>query len=212
MERLLPDTQTAVVVIADTRRRDSQPPLALRTFWGTPLVRHATQAAVEAACGPVVVVSGEHSALVKHAIKGLYVDIVASDPRSRGSVEALQAALRSLEAGTRFESVVAIRADQVLVTASRIRELVTACRTQGRAIAAARHASGIGLPACFSHDTIDWLLTLPRGAELDACLERAEADCLYVDCPEAEPTAAQGLTSGLYSGIGWSAPAALHAV
>lgn len=206
------DTQTAVVVIADTRRREAQQPLALRTFWGTPLVRHATQSALEAACGPVVVVSGEHSAFVKQAIKGLHVDTVASDPRSRGSVEALQSALRAIDARSRFDAVVAIRADQVLVTASRIRELVSACRTEGRAIAAARYGTGIGLPACFAGYTIDWLLTLPRGAELDTCLERAAADCVYVDCPEAEPTAAEGLTSGLYSGVGWSAPPVVHAV
>lgn len=211
MERLIPDTQTAVIVIADTRRRDTQPPLALRTFWGTPLVRHVTQSALEAACGPVVVVSGEHSGSVKQAISGLHVDTVASDPRSRGSVEALQAALRALDARTRFDAVVAIRADQVLVTARRIRQLVAACRSGGRSIAAARHGSDISLPACFAGYTIDWLLTLPRGAELDACLERA-GDCVLVDCPEAEPTAAVGLTSGLYSGIGWSAPAQLHAV
>jgi hypothetical protein len=72
----------------------------------------------------------------------------------------------------------------------------------GRAIAAARYGSGVGLPACFAGYLIDWLLTLPRGSDLDACLERA-ADCVYVDCPEAAPRAAQGLTSGHYSGVAW---------
>ncbi|MFN7914529.1 MAG: NTP transferase domain-containing protein [Vicinamibacterales bacterium] len=206
------DTQAAIVVIADTRKRDGLPPLALQSFWGTPLVRHVTQSALEAACGPVVVVSGEHASFVKHAISGLHVDTVASDPRSRGSVEALQAALRALDASRRFDAVVAIRAEQVLVTGGRIRQLVSACRTQGRALAVARHRSGVGLPACFNGYTIDWLLTLPRGAELDACVEKAGADCVYLECPEAEPTAAQGLTSGLYAGIAWTAQPTVHAV
>lgn len=199
------DTQTAVIVIADTRARDRQAPLALRPFWGTPLVRHATQAALEAACGPVVVVAGEHAAFVKEAISGLHVDTVASDPRSRGSVEALQSALRALDARSRFDAVVAIRAEQVLVTASRIRQLVKAREVQGRAIAAARYGSEVGLPACFAGWIIDWLLTLPRGTDLDTCLS-ASADCVYVDCPEAEPHAAQGLTSGHYSGVAWPTP------
>lgn len=197
------DVQTAIIVIADTRARDRQAPLSLRPFWGTPLVRHATQAALEAACGPVVVVAGEHAAFVKQAISGLHVDTVASDPRSRGSVEALQAALRALDARSRFDAVVAMHAEQVLVTAGRIRQLVKAREVQGRAIAAARYGSGVGLPACFAGYLIDWLLTLPRGSDLDACLERAAADCVYMDCPEAAPRAAQGLTSGHYSGVAW---------
>ncbi len=140
------DTQAAIVVIADTRKRDGLTPMALQSFWGTPLVRHATQAALEAACGPVVVVSGEHASFVKQAIRGLHVDTVASDPRSRGSVEALQAALRALDARSRFDAVVAIRAEQVLVTGGRIRQLVSACRTQGRAMAAALQQAGRPVP------------------------------------------------------------------
>lgn len=202
------ENQTAIVVIADTRGKDKDAPLALRPFWGTPLVRHATLTALEVGCGPVIVVSGVHAAYVQQTITGLNVTTVTSDPRARGSAAALQAGLRALGPLQPLAAVVAIHAEQVLVTAARIRQLVAARHLHNRAIAAARYAGGIGLPACFSRRSFDWLLAIAPGLDIDRCLEGTDADRLFIECPEAERTASLGLTSGLCSGGAWSALAA----
>ncbi|MGC4083005.1 MAG: NTP transferase domain-containing protein [Vicinamibacterales bacterium] len=195
---------TAVVVIADTRGASTGTPVSLLPFWGTPLVRHSVLTALESGCGPVVVVTGEHAAYVRRAVDGLNVTTVVSDPNTRGSGEALQAGLRALGARSDLTGLLAVHAEQAMVTAPRLRELVTAHLRSESPIAAARFKGGTGLPAYVSREAFDHVFSLERGEEADRLVDAFGDDTVFVDCPEAEPTASRVLTRGMSSGGPWT--------
>jgi len=200
-------TRTAVIVLADTRGPAHETPLALLPFWGTPLVRHAALTALESACGPVVVVTGAHASYVRRVLDGLNLTLVVTDPNSKGSGEALQAGLRALGARNDLTGVVVVRAEQAMVTAPRLRQLVDVHRTSRQPLLGARYAGGSGLPAYIARVAFSSVFALTRGDEAERLLERCDPEVSMVDCPEAEPSASRHLTQALCSGGAWDTAA-----
>ena len=67
---------TAVVVLAAGGSSRMGSPKQLLPFKGKTLVSHAVETAIEAALGPVVVVTGREPALIQEALDGLQVEFV----------------------------------------------------------------------------------------------------------------------------------------
>jgi len=70
----------------------------LAPLQGKPLVRHVTEAALDAALGPVVVVTGHGARQVRAALAGLDVSFIDNADYASGMASSLKAGLRALQA------------------------------------------------------------------------------------------------------------------
>ena len=91
---------------------------------GSPLVRHAARAALQAGLSPVVVVTGAGAELVAQAVAGLPVRQVRNDAWQQGQSISLQAGLRALPPTS--GGAIFLLADQPNITPGLIQALVEA--------------------------------------------------------------------------------------
>ncbi|OGO29294.1 MAG: hypothetical protein A2W33_02670 [Chloroflexi bacterium RBG_16_52_11] len=93
----------------------------LLLWHGEPLVRRAARTALEAGLSPVVVVSGEHTADIRHALSDLDVWLVENPGWSTGQSTSIKAGLAVLPVET--GAVIFLLADQPIVPASLLQTL-----------------------------------------------------------------------------------------
>jgi CTP:molybdopterin cytidylyltransferase MocA len=119
---------------------------------GAPLVRRAAVAARDAGATPVIVVLGAGAAAIAPALDGLAdVRVVEHAGWAEGLASSLQAGLRALDDATPdapCDGVLVTLADQPLVDAAALRQLLDAFRGEG-SLVAARYADALGAPAVF---------------------------------------------------------------
>ncbi|HZI08954.1 MAG TPA: nucleotidyltransferase family protein [Myxococcus sp.] len=135
-------------------------PKQLVTYQGTSLARRAAEAAVAAACGPVVVVLGAHREAVAAELAGLPVHTVAHEGWAAGPGGSLQAGLRSLP---EVAAAVCMLCDQVRVDAAHLKALVETWRRTGASIVASAYEGTRGVPALFSRAVFPELEALGPG-------------------------------------------------
>lgn len=132
-------------------------PKQLLVHQGKTLVRRAAEAAVEAACGPVVVVLGARAEAVTAELSGLPVHAVHNADWAAGMGSSLRQGLRALqaeapvEAGTPVDGALLMLCDQLRVDASHLRALVEAFTRTQAPIVASGYEGTRGVPALFSH-------------------------------------------------------------
>lgn len=125
--------RTAAVVLAGgagSRFRGPTPKL-LAPVDGSPLIRHAVATAVEAAVGPVVVVTG--AVQLDDALAGLPVETAHNPAHAAGLASSLQVGLSAAD-GLGVDAVVVAPGDQLGVPASAWRA-VAACTDRPIAVA-----------------------------------------------------------------------------
>jgi CTP:molybdopterin cytidylyltransferase MocA len=154
----------AVVLAAGASSRLGRPK-QLVEIEGTPLVRRAAEAAIEAGCAPVVVVLGCAAGAVRPALRGLYVEIVEHRAWSRGVGSTIAAGVSHLESRRPpVDAVLLCTCDQVKLDADVLRQVLAAYDgAAGRRVGCA-YAGTVGVPALFARDLIPDLLGLPPEA------------------------------------------------
>jgi molybdenum cofactor cytidylyltransferase len=151
---------------------------------GVPLVRLVAVRAIDAGCSPVVVVTGAHEHLVRSALDGLDIVIAVNAGWREGMGTSIQAGLRALEPDA-VSGAVLLLADQALVEARRIKELVDTQRDSGALIVAASYAGTVGVPACFAARAFPLLEALGPSEGCKGIMLRHPDDVVRVSCPEA---------------------------
>ncbi|MCE5190392.1 MAG: bifunctional UDP-N-acetylglucosamine diphosphorylase/glucosamine-1-phosphate N-acetyltransferase GlmU [Actinomycetia bacterium] len=129
MTRKVPMGAAALILAAGegTRMRSSLPKVAHRIL-GVPLVRYVLDAAYDAGCGRVVVVTGHGAELVESLLGG---ETCVRQERQRGTGHAVMCAEAALAGVT--GSLVVLSGDAPLLQASTIARLVEARETSGAA-------------------------------------------------------------------------------
>jgi molybdenum cofactor cytidylyltransferase len=133
---------------------------------GKTLVRRAAETAVEAKCGPVVVVLGAQAEAVTAELAGLPVRTVQNADWGAGMGSSLRVGLRALGteesagAAPAVDAALVMLCDQLRVDAEHLRALVEAfTRTQASIVASAYERTR-GVPALFSRDLFSELEAL----------------------------------------------------
>jgi molybdenum cofactor cytidylyltransferase len=155
-------------------------PKQLVPYQGRSLARRAAEAAVAAACGPVVVVLGAHREAVAAELAGLPVSTVAHGGWAAGPGGSLQAGLRSLP---EVEAAVFMLCDQLRVDAAHLKALVETWRRTGAAIVASAYEGTRGVPALFSRAVFPELDALTPGEGARSVIARAPSRVAEVPLP-----------------------------
>jgi molybdenum cofactor cytidylyltransferase len=187
-----------IVVLAAgraSRMGEGGPHKLLAEFEGEALVRRVVRQAVEAACGPVFVVTGHRSADIAEALSGLDVALVDNPAYATGMASSLRAGLIAAEAAG-LPAIMVLLADMPNVATDDIQLLAKTLRKADapaiiRAVADGQRGNPVILPA----HTFEALKALEGDIGARAVIESAgipvidveigSAARLDVDTPEA---------------------------
>ena len=145
-------------------------PKQLILYEGEPLVRRIAGAAAEAGADPVVVVLGAESELIAPALAGLAsVRTIVNASWRDGLASSLAAGLEEIFRDDAIDGVLVTLADQPLVDATALRQLVIAFGADRRIVASA-YDDTVGVPAVFAREHADELRHLKGDAGAGAWL------------------------------------------
>jgi molybdenum cofactor cytidylyltransferase len=172
-----------VVMAAGASSRMGSPKQTLQ-FEGNSLLRRATQAALGAGCGPVVVVTGANAELSRRELVGLDVREVVNPRWETGMASSIRAGLQTLwEADSALGAAVFMLCDQPHVTAEVISALVAWYRTTGSPVVASSYSGSFGVPALFGAALFTELEQLEGGAGAKQVVKKHAAQAHFVPFP-----------------------------
>ena len=175
----------AIVLAAGGSTRLGRPKQLL-AFRGQPLVRRATMAALDAGCGPVVVVVGSSAAPVTAALDGLAVSVVHNAAWASGMGSSLRlGATAVLAAGPGVEGAVVVLCDQPHLSADVLDRLISEWTASARPMAASAYGGTFGPPCCFSREVLQHRFAgIPDDAGAKAVLASDLDAVLHVAWPD----------------------------
>lgn len=160
-------------------------PKQLVEVGGKALIVCAVEAALASAAWPVVVVLGAHAARIRPLLARLPVFIAENPAWTEGMASSLRTGLQTLQSFSRaLDGALVALVDQPAFSADVIARLVTAQRSSGRSIAAARYDGHAGVPALFMRRHFAALAALEGDAGARTLLSRCADDVTPVDLPE----------------------------
>jgi molybdenum cofactor cytidylyltransferase len=139
-------------------------PKQLIEFDGEPLVRRAARAALDAGAEPVVVVIGANAELVTPVLEDLKscVTVIVNNDWQSGLASSIRTGVNALR-NDDWDGVLITLADQPLVDAHGLRQLIEAFDDEHRIIASS-YSDTIGVPALFGKEHMPALLRLEGDA------------------------------------------------
>ncbi|MGB7201905.1 MAG: nucleotidyltransferase family protein [Pyrinomonadaceae bacterium] len=128
---------------------------------GKALIRHAADALVDAGCSPVGVVLGCEIKGSTAELSGLAVDIFVNEEWESGMSSSIVRGVRELLLiEPMLDAVLITLCDQPEITHEHLRRFLVLFRDSGAGIIACEHRDIKGVPALFSRDHFDELLSL----------------------------------------------------
>jgi len=149
-----------VILAAGDSSRLGQPKQLLRIS-GKSLVRRIIDAAGEAGCSPITVVTGgDHDEIVRE-LEETRVIVVQNKNWQHGIGTSIRAGVKKLVDNVQdLQAVVLLVCDQPFVTARTIEGLITLREKMNKSIVASRYADTLGVPALFDRSFFQELLSL----------------------------------------------------
>jgi molybdenum cofactor cytidylyltransferase len=149
----------AAVILSGGASERMGSPKALLPFQGRPFLEHLLEATKHPSVGVRRVVLGAHAVPIAKEVALAADEIVINPDWAKGQLSSIQAALRSLPAGT--EGMLLCLVDHPLVTATLIAELIARFEATHAPIVVPVHEGRRGHPVIFSAGVYDELLSAP---------------------------------------------------
>jgi len=182
-----------LILAAGASRRLGQPKQLLN-YRGKPLIRHMAEVAIQSGCQPVGIVLGADAKTIAPHLANLDIHIIHNEQWQTGMASSIRCGLRRVVTITpELEAIVLMVCDQLFVSADLIRQLIEQHQATNCAIAAAKYAEMLGVPALFHHTLFPALAALQGdvGAKAIICQHRSQAvsipfaeGAIDLDCPQ----------------------------
>ena len=156
-------------------------------FQGTSLLRRVAIAALNAACRPVIVVTGAHAELSRRELDQLDVREAFNPDWQTGMGSSVRAGIEgliSMDAG--ITAAVLLLCDQPHVTSDFISSLLVAQHNTRRPIVASAYGESFGVPALFSRTLFTELTQLAGSSGAKEIIKRHASDAHFLPFPEGE--------------------------
>jgi molybdenum cofactor cytidylyltransferase len=162
----------AVVLAAGASTRMGAPKQLLEVE-GEPMLRRVARSAIDAACRPVVVVTGASAAASRKALRGLEVSEVKNEQWESGMSSSVRVGIEAVVAtNPKTVAVVLMVCDQPFVAREIIVGLVRAHWKTKCSIVASRYGRSYGVPALFSRAHFAELMKLKGAAGAKAIIQK----------------------------------------
>jgi molybdenum cofactor cytidylyltransferase len=150
----------SVILAAGESSRLGQPKQLLE-FRGKTLVRRAVEAAIEANCSPVIVVTGDAHAEVKNALATTNTILAQNSQWTQGVGISIRVGIQHLiDNAPGVDAAVLLVCDQPFVDCDLVRGLIAMHSETGKPIVASAYADTLGVPALFDRSIFQELLRL----------------------------------------------------
>jgi molybdenum cofactor cytidylyltransferase len=152
---------TAAVVLAAGESSRIGQSKQLLEFRGRTLVYHAVDAAIEASCSPVIVVTGDAHAEVKNALAATKAILVQNNHWRQGVGTSIRIGIRYvIDNAPGVDAAVLLVCDQPFVDVDVLSKLIALRSKTGKPIVASAYADTLGVPALFHQSIFQELLRL----------------------------------------------------
>ena len=176
----------AVVLAAGGSTRFGKPK-QFALFQGETFIKRIVAAAIEAGCAPVVVVTGEDSALVTLELTGRTVSIAMNPRWSSGLGSSIGVGVqRAMDLAADLGASLLLTCDQPFVTAAVLAQIIQLCLTSGKPIIASAYAETLGIPALFDRSCFSDLLRLEGDSGAKGIILARPQDVASFDFPAGE--------------------------
>ena len=156
-------------------------------FRGKSLVRRIIDAACEAGCSPVVVVTRSEDEELHCELDRAGVVMVQNQQSSRGIGSSIRCGIEALtNSSPAVEATVLLVCDQPAVDARVIQRLIASRETSGKTIVASTYADTLGVPALFTRSVFQELLSLDDKAGAKSIALRNRERVASLSFPEGE--------------------------
>jgi molybdenum cofactor cytidylyltransferase len=149
----------AVILAAGASLRFGRPKQFVQ-FRGKSLVRRAFDAANEAGCCPIVVVTGRDHEDVAAQLPQDSPLVIRNENWSRGIGSSVRAGVEALISQSPVRGILLLVCDQPFVEAEIIRQLIVVRQTSRKPVVACRYSNTLGVPALFDAVCLGELLAL----------------------------------------------------
>lgn len=149
---------------------------------GRTLLRRTVDAALETDLRPVVVVLGAHKEQMTPELDGLPITVIDNPFWQQGLSTSIKTGLAALYLTLReIDGVLFLLTDQPFVNAGLVKQLAHVFAESGKPIVACRYAGHLGVPALFSRDYIEALLSLEGDKGARWLIEQNRDHCAIVE-------------------------------
>lgn len=176
-----------IVVLAAGKSARLGRPKQLLSFGGETLVQHAVRVALEAAIGPVVVVTGANSDLIDRELSGIAVHSVFNPTWEEGMGASIRAgAEEALRLYPTTEGLLLMVCDQPFINAAHLQHLWETQAETRKKIVLSEYAGIRGTPALYHQDIFEELKALSGDKGARPILARHESDMATVPFASGE--------------------------
>ena len=176
----------AVILAAGSSSRMGRPKQTLQ-FEGESLLRRAANAAIDAGCSPVIVVTGANAELSRGELAGLDVREVFNPHWETGMASSIVAGLEGLLSVDPDAAATVIKlCDQPYVNSETISRLMAAHRLTRNSIIASKYGDGFGAPALFKRSLFDQLLQLEGHAGAKQVIKENLSEAHFINFPDGD--------------------------
>lgn len=175
-------SKLAVVVLAagQSSRFGSAKQIAL--IEDRPLITHSIQAIQDIDCAGRYVVLGANYDAVYEVVRTLPIAVLKNDYWSEGMASSIRLAVEELKS---FDALLFLAADQVVVKAEQLNQLVNCWQRHADHIIAASYAATLGIPAIFPSSYFDALASLRGDIGAKKIIRQNTQEVIGVEMPEA---------------------------
>jgi molybdenum cofactor cytidylyltransferase len=150
----------AVILAAGESSRFGRPKQLLQ-FRGRSLVRRVADAAGEAGCEPIAVVTGSEAEKIRAELRGARLKIFENQNWRAGIAGSIRLGVQGLiDIQPKLKAIVLLVCDQPLVDAGAVRQLIALREKTSKAIVASGYSATLGVPALFDRSCFPELLAL----------------------------------------------------
>jgi molybdenum cofactor cytidylyltransferase len=171
-----------VVLAAGASKRLGQPKQLVQIA-GRPALQHVVSNAIAVAGSAVTVVLGSQAAAMTRLLQHSSVSVLINRQWEEGIGASIRCGIGSLSQGC--DAVLLVLGDQVAVTASDLKRLVSAWNGQDSVIATSVYSGQLGVPAIFPHWCFGELMQLRGDQGAKAIINRYASRLAHVPMPNA---------------------------
>ena len=172
----------AVVLAAGASERLGSPKQLIQ-FGGESLLRRTVQAAVDAACTPVLVVLGANAQLCQRELADLPARVLQNDQWNTGMASSIRCGVGELDATREIAATILLVCDQPHVTAELLQRLMARAKEAETTIVASHYANTLGVPALFDRVHFPELLALTGDVGAKSLFTRHKDEVAAVEFP-----------------------------
>ena len=155
----------AIILAAGKSRRLNGGIKQLLVFRNKTLLQHTIDECLSAGVSTIIVVTGANAGVIEDSMSNSEVHIVFNENWEQGKASGIEAGVRVVaEKHTHIHQVIITACDQPFVSAALFRQLCETQQDSGKPIVASAYAGTMGIPALFSKEYFNQLMSL-KGEE-----------------------------------------------